>query len=75
MRENLLNKYNKYGFTLIEITVALLVVAIGLVGILTLFPVGFDAAGMAGHSTVATFLAQEKLEDCKVVGYSVGRLT
>ena len=60
---------NKSGFTLIEITLALLILAVGLVGILTLFPVGFDASVRAANITKATFLAQEKIEDAKVAGY------
>ncbi|GAF87606.1 unnamed protein product, partial [marine sediment metagenome] len=62
-------KYHKSGFTLIEITVALLILAVGLVGILTLFPVGFDAAGRAANITKATFLAQKLIEDLKREGY------
>lgn len=61
---------NKNAFTLIEITISLLVLAIGLVGILALFPVGFDASGRAANITEATFLAQELLEDAKRVGYN-----
>ena len=52
-------KYNKSAFTLIEVTIALLILAVGLVGILALFPVGFDASGRAANLTEATFLAQE----------------
>ncbi|MDD5679694.1 MAG: prepilin-type N-terminal cleavage/methylation domain-containing protein [Candidatus Omnitrophica bacterium] len=59
----------KSGFTLIEIVIALLVVAVGLVGILALFPVGFDASGRASSITEATFLAQELVEDLKREGY------
>ena len=61
--------YSKSGFTLIEITIALLVLAIGLVGILALFPVSFDASGRAANITGATFLAQELIEDLKREGY------
>ncbi len=63
-------KYNKSAFTLIEITIALLILAVGLVGILALFPVGFDAAGRAGNVTVATFKAQKSIEELKRDGYS-----
>lgn len=59
----------KNGFTLIEITIALLVLAVGLVGLLSLFPVGFDASRRAADVTVATFLAQEKLEEAKRLGF------
>jgi prepilin-type N-terminal cleavage/methylation domain-containing protein len=61
--------FRKDAFTLIEITIALLILAVGLVGVLTLFPIGFKAAGRAGDLTVATFLAQQKLEEGKRLGY------
>lgn len=66
---------HKKGFTLIEITISLLILAIGLVGILALFPVGFDASGRAANITEATFLAQELMEDAKRVGYAVSATT
>ncbi|MBU4376860.1 MAG: prepilin-type N-terminal cleavage/methylation domain-containing protein [Candidatus Omnitrophica bacterium] len=62
--------HNK-AFTLIEITIALLILAIGIVGILTLFPVGFDASGRAANIIEATFLAQELIEDGKRCGYGI----
>jgi uncharacterized protein (TIGR02598 family) len=66
---------NNTAFTLIEITVSLMILAIGLVGILALFPVGFDASGRAASITEATFLAQELIEDAKRVGYTVTTTT
>ena len=45
-----MRKYKK-GFTLIEITMALMIMAIGLMGLLALFPVGFDASKRAGEVT------------------------
>jgi len=59
----------KGGFTLIEIAIALLILGVGLVGILSLFPVGFEAAGRANNLTVATILAQGLLESAKLAGY------
>ncbi len=46
------------GFTLIEIIAALAIIGLGLVGILSLFPVGIDASKRAGDLTNATVLAQ-----------------
>lgn len=57
------------GFTLIEIVLALLILGVGVVGVLTLFPVGFEAAGRSINITVATFLAQGLVEDARVAGY------
>lgn len=60
------------GFTLVEITIALLILAVGLVGILSLFPVGFDASARAASVTEATFLAQGLMENLKREGYDDG---
>ncbi len=68
-------KYDNSGFTLIEITIALLILAVGLVGILALFPVGFDASVRAANITKATFLAQEVIEDLKREGYDGDTVT
>ncbi len=46
------------GFTLIEIIAALAIIGLGLVGILSLFPVGIDASRRAGDMTNATVLGQ-----------------
>lgn len=53
------------GFTLIEITIALLVLAIGLLGLLALFPVGFDSSRRSGEITEAALLAQSYTEALK----------
>jgi type IV pilus assembly protein PilV len=66
---------NKSGFTLIEIIIALLILGVGLVGLLALFPVGFDAAGKASNIITATFLAQEQMEELKRDGYGGSTLT
>jgi prepilin-type N-terminal cleavage/methylation domain-containing protein len=57
------------GFTLLEIVIALAVFSIGLVGILSLFPVGFQSAKRASDLSQATIYAQEKIEELKRGGY------
>jgi len=57
------------GFTLIEIVIALAILAVGLVGILSLFPIGFDSARRSVSATQATIFAHEHLEELRNGGY------
>lgn len=59
----------KKGFTLIEIVISMAILAIGLVGILSLFPVGFDSARRSINLTQAALYAQEKLAQIKRDGF------
>lgn len=59
----------KKGFTLIEIVISMAILAIGLVGILSLFPVGFDSARRSMNLTQASLYAQEKLAEIKTDGF------
>jgi type IV pilus assembly protein PilV len=59
----------KKGFTLIEIVISMAILAIGLVGILSLFPVGFDSARRSMNLTQASLYAQEKLAEIKKDGF------
>ena len=59
----------KNAFTLLEIVIALAILAIGLIGILSLFPVGFEASRRASMLTEATIHAQQKMEEFKRAGY------
>lgn len=57
------------GFTLIEIIISLSILAVGLVGILSLFPIGFDSARRSVDSTQAAVFAHEKLEQLRSSGF------
>ena len=57
------------GFTLLEVVIALAIFAVGLVGLLSLFPVSFQVSKRASDLTEATIYAQEKIEDLKRQGY------
>ncbi len=57
------------GFTLIEITISMVILAVGLLGLLTLFPVGFDASKRANDLTLATIYAESLVNELKAVGF------
>ncbi|MDP2911125.1 MAG: prepilin-type N-terminal cleavage/methylation domain-containing protein [Candidatus Omnitrophota bacterium] len=60
---------NKKGFSLLELIIAIAVLAVGLVGVLQIFPIGLRASQRAGMMTKAAFLAQNKIEDVKLAGF------
>ena len=62
------------GFTLIEIVISLAILAIGLVGILSLFPIGFDAARRSVNSTQVAIYGHEKLEQIRNAGFSAATI-
>jgi len=57
------------GFSLLELIIAIGVLAVGLVGILQIFPVGLRASYRSGMVTKATFLAQNRIEEVKIAGF------
>lgn len=68
--------HRQHGFTLIEILVALSVLAIAVVGLMRTFNVGLAWAGRSHDRTVAVELAQQRLELVKAwVDGSRDRLT
>jgi len=56
-------KLSKKGFTLVELMVAVAILAIAAIGIFQAFSVGFQSMADAKYRTVATNIAQEKLEE------------
>lgn len=53
---------NKFGFTLLEILAALSILAIGLVSVLSLFPMGFQSTKRASEVSVASLYGQQQME-------------
>lgn len=51
------------SFTLIELIIAIFILAVGIVGVLQAFPIGTQVASMSKMATVATQLAQQKMEE------------
>jgi prepilin-type N-terminal cleavage/methylation domain-containing protein len=56
------------GFTLVEVIIALVILGIGVIALLRLFPTGVQRAAEAERITRATLLAQEILEGIKAQG-------
>lgn len=57
------------GFTLIEITISLAILAVGLVALLALFVLSFDTASRAANLTDAAIYAEQKMEEIKRDGF------
>ncbi len=53
------------GFTLIEVLIAMAVIAIGLISLVTLFPIGLRSTRLAGDFTTASFIAQQSLDNIR----------
>ena len=56
------------GFTLVEVLVATVVVAIGLLAALTAFSMANRVVATSSHDTVISFLAQQKLAEIQLLG-------
>jgi hypothetical protein len=56
---------NEHGFTLVEVLLAAFVITLGLVGLLSVIPVGTFAATDGYRLSTATFLADQKLEEVR----------
>jgi len=56
------------GFTLVEVLVATVILALGLLGALTAFSMASRATGASTNDTMLTFLAHEKLAEIQLLG-------
>jgi prepilin-type N-terminal cleavage/methylation domain-containing protein len=59
-------KRNNRGLTLIEVVASLGIIAVGLVGLLALFPVGIEASARAGDWTAAALLGEYVVDQVRL---------
>ncbi|MFH1776493.1 MAG: prepilin-type N-terminal cleavage/methylation domain-containing protein [Candidatus Omnitrophota bacterium] len=70
------NKFKKVrwksetAFTLVEILIALSILAVGILGLVNLFPVGLDATKQTVDISTAAIVAQRRIEEIKADGYN-----
>ena len=57
------------GFSLLELVIAMAILAIALLGLIQMFPVGLRASKHAGDHTIMTFLGQQKMSDIEQSKY------
>lgn len=64
---------NNKGFTLIESTVATVILIIGMFAVMQFFPLSLEITGNSNNRTVATNLSQSKIEEIRSLSYdSIG---
>ncbi len=63
------------GFTLIEVMIALLILAVGLLALMTMQIVSIKANAFSSEMTYSTMLAQQQLETLKNVPFTDANLT
>jgi type IV pilus modification protein PilV len=61
---------NQAGFSLIELLISILILAIGIIGIMALFPQSYNYVGSAGRLSAMNHLAQQKLDELRRLGYT-----
>jgi prepilin-type N-terminal cleavage/methylation domain-containing protein len=75
MKYGFVHNKKEYGFTLIEVTAGLIILAIGLLGIATMQITSIKGSFFSSNVTQATILAQDKLEYLKNLPYSDSNLS
>ena len=53
------------GFTLIEVLISMAIIAVGMIALVTLFPVGLRSSRLAGDFTTASFIGQQALDSIR----------
>lgn len=60
------NRLNRAGFTILEVLVAMFIIAFGLVALMRALSGGITGSKTAHDVTIATLLAQQKMEETRV---------
>jgi len=63
---------NRHGFTLIEVLIAAAILAVGLLALVSVFPVGYVDVTVSGGQSKATAYAQQMLEQLKNQPFNPG---
>jgi prepilin-type N-terminal cleavage/methylation domain-containing protein len=58
------------GFTLVEILIAMTIMAVGVLGTLGMFHAGYNTVGEGGRTTMALTAARQMLEDARLVPFN-----
>jgi prepilin-type N-terminal cleavage/methylation domain-containing protein len=58
----------RQGFTLVEVLVATVILATGLLGALTAFSMATRVSAVSNHDTLLVYLAEEKLTEIQLLG-------
>lgn len=66
---------NQRGLTLIEVLIASAILAVGLLALLSAFPIGYVDVNISGGQSKATAYAQQMLEQLKNQPFNPGPLT
>ena len=65
---------NQEGFTLVELLVSIVILAIGIIGIMSLFPQSYSHIGNAGRLSIMNHIGQKKLDELKTLNYTAADL-
>ena len=70
MEESNRGKMNQAGFTLIELLVSILILAIGIIGVLSLLSLGYSHVGDSGRISTMNHLGQQKLDQLRRTAFT-----